>query len=174
MRLAIPLLPWTISVGIERRSRQPVRWRFRLGTVLIAVAIAALFIGAWMAQQRHLAWKQLEREWKRREQEYQARAAMDAKSEISHLAATGTGKSNLRFIGDRTGYREFRVGPNEHKRLAAEAGRIKRKYAQAATTPWLSVDSSVTPIEERCGPCIVSHSAEVANSLAPLFSQDSG
>jgi hypothetical protein len=131
MRLAIPLLPWTILVGIERRSRQPIRWRFRLRTVLIIVAIAALFMGAWMANCRHQAWKLLEKEWKRREQEYQAKAATYARSEISHLLAAGTGKSSPGYIGDPTGYRELRVGPNEHSRLAAEAGRLKRMFEKS-------------------------------------------
>jgi hypothetical protein len=143
MRLAIPLLPWSISVVIERRSRQSVRWRFRLRTVLIVVAITALFMGAWMAKERHLAWKRLETEWERRAQEYEARAAMYAKWEVSHLTAAGTGKSNLGVIGDGAGYRELRIGPNEHKRLAAERGRLKRKYARAAATPWLPVESSL-------------------------------
>jgi hypothetical protein len=147
MRLPMPLLPWTILVGIERRSRQPIRWRFRLRTVLIIVAIAALFMGAWMANCRHQAWKLLEKEWKRREQEYQAKAATYAKSEMSHPADAGTGTSSLGFIGDPTGFREVRLGPDEHKRLAAYSARMKRMYAEAATAPWLPVDSSLAGLE---------------------------
>jgi hypothetical protein len=116
---------------------------------LIIVAIVALFMGAWMANCRHQAWKLLEKEWKRREQEYQAKAATYARSEISHLLAAGTGKSSPGYIGDPTGYRELRVGPNEHSRLAAEAGRLKRMFEKAAATPCLPVDSSLEGLEAR-------------------------
>jgi hypothetical protein len=112
----------------------------------MVIAVSALFMGTWMANQRYQA---LEKEWKRREQEYQSRAAMYAKSEISHVADAGTGKSNLGFVGDGTGYREIRMGPNEHKRLAAEAGRMKRKYEKAAESPWLSVESPLEGLEYR-------------------------
>jgi hypothetical protein len=148
MRLAIPLFPWAISVCLERRSRQPLRWRFRIRTLLILVVIAALLMGAWMAKQRQQFWKLRETEWKLREREYRDRAASYARAETSHLLDAATGKSSLGAIGDGMGWRVIRMGPREHKRMAAEYGRLKRSYEQATATPWLPLQFPRGAFEE--------------------------
>jgi hypothetical protein len=147
MRLPIPLLPWAISVSIEQRSMQPLRWLFRLNTLLIIVGIAALFMGGWVAIQRHQVGKLLEREWKRREIEYRALAASYARSETSHLMDAATGKLSRGFVGDGMGFREIQIGPHEHRRLAEDCGRLKRSYEKAAETPWLPVEPSLGAVE---------------------------
>jgi hypothetical protein len=133
MRVAIPLLPWAISVGLERRSRQPLRWRLRLRTLLILVAIAALLMGGWVARERHVVWKE-------REQRYRQNAEMFGRREASNLMYAASGKMGEGEVGDEKGWRVIRLGPDEFKRLAAYYGRMKRKYEQAASTPWLAVE----------------------------------
>jgi hypothetical protein len=147
MRLAIPLLPWTISVSIERRSSQPFRWRFRLKTLLIIVAVAALFMGGRVAIQRHQVRNLREREWQLHEREYRAKAASYARSETSHLMDAATGKSSRGYVGDGMGFRELQIGPDEHRRLAADCGRLKRSYEKATETPWLPVEPSLGAVE---------------------------
>jgi hypothetical protein len=104
-----------------------------LKTRLIIVAITALFMGGMVATQRHQVSIL-------REREYRDRAAMYAISEISHLLDAATGKSSRGVIGDGIGFRVVHMGPDEHERLAAYFGRLKRKYENAAETPWLPVE----------------------------------
>ena len=129
MRLPIPLLPFDISIGVERRSRQPYRFRIRLRTLLILVMIAALLMGGWVAWRREQIWKQHERE-------YLDLAGLYARQETRHLMAAAAGNSVPAAFTNGAGWRVIRMGPNEHKRLAAEYGRFRRRYEQAASRPW--------------------------------------
>ena len=113
--LGIPLLPWAVSVSLERRRRQPLRWRFRIKTLLILVVIAALVLGAWMEKQRQQFWKLRKTERKLREREYRDEAAKYARYETSHLSNAATGKSSLGAIGDGMGWRDFEWDPASTK-----------------------------------------------------------
>jgi hypothetical protein len=149
MRLAIPLFPWAISVGLERRSRRPLRWQFHLKTLLIIVVIAALIMAGLVAGQRQRVLVMREREWKIRQKEYQGLAAHYAKNEAFYLKAAETGETSRGLFVDGTGYFVLRMGRVEHSRVAAEIGRQRRKYERAAAQPWLPVEPPLEPVEFR-------------------------
>jgi hypothetical protein len=137
MRVAIPLIPWAISVSLERRSRQALRWRYRLRTLLILVAIVALIMGGWVARRRHQIWQRQQQVWNALAPEYRGFAERWARIEASYLESAATGKAIRGVVGDEKGWRVYQLGPAEHKRMAAHSGRLKRKYEQAAASPWL-------------------------------------
>jgi hypothetical protein len=149
MRLAIPLFPWAISVVLERRSRRPLRWQFHLKTLLTIVVIAALFMAVLVARQRQRVLVMREREWKIRQKEYRDLAAVYTESEASHLKAAETGETNRGVFGDGTGFFVLQMGRAEHSRVAAESGRMRRKYERAAVQPWLPVERTLEPDELR-------------------------
>jgi hypothetical protein len=148
MRVAIPLIPWAVVVGLEPRRRQPLRWRFRLRSLLILVVIAALLLGGWTARQRHLVRKERERLWKELERGHRETADRFARQETSHLLSADEGKTSrvVAGIGGK-GWYVIRVGPVEHKRIAVYYGRKKRTYEQASARPWLPVESD-TDLED--------------------------
>jgi hypothetical protein len=140
MRVAIPLIPWAISVRLERRSRTAFRWRFRIRTLLILVAITALSLGGWAARRRHQMWLRQERVWSELAREYREWARICAQNEARSLASAATGKTTRALIGvGDKGWGVVRLGPTEHLRIAAERGRLKRKYEQAATSPRIPI-----------------------------------
>jgi hypothetical protein len=143
MRVAIPLVPWAISISLERRSRPAFRWRYRLRTLLILVAIVALLLGGWAARRRHQIWQRQQQVWAELAREYRDLAERCAQREARAFESAATGKTDRAAIGwAGKGGCEIRLRPAEHKRIAAEQGRLKRKYEQAAASPWIPIGAA--------------------------------
>jgi hypothetical protein len=145
MRILIPLLPWAISISLERRARNPSRlprMRFRIRTLLILVAVVALVMGWQVRRER-------QRELLRRSQSYGLLAQRYAEAEWLHEWAASLGEHLIVTFGDARGYRTVRLEVSELKKVAEDEGRMRIKYERAAAAPWFRFepDPRVSEIE---------------------------
>jgi hypothetical protein len=110
--------------------------RFRLRTLLVAVAVAAVAMGAMLMLQRAAAYRRLAERHAERERMHRDSAAL-ATAEAEDLAERGS--------ADGAALWRERVDDNAAK--AARSAELSRKYLHAAAHPWLAVEPDPPPPE---------------------------
>jgi hypothetical protein len=116
--------------------------RFRLRTILILVAIVALFMEG-------LARRERQRELLRRSQSYALLAQKYAKAESFHKWWASLGERLNANFGDARGYRTVLLEVSEVEKVAKEEELMRMKYERAAAAPWFPIepDPRVSEIE---------------------------
>ena len=119
------------------------RFRIRLRTMLILVAIVALVIGG-------LARRERQRDLLHRRQSYTLLARRYAQAERFHKWWASLGERLEATFGDARWYQTVLLEVSEVERVAEEEGLMRVKYERAAAAPWLPIepDPRVSEIEK--------------------------
>ena len=108
--------------------------RFRLRTLLVAVAVAAAAMEAVLMLQRAAAYRRLAERYAERERMHRDSAAL-ATAEAEDLAERGSAD----------GASLWRDRADDNAAKAARSAELSRKYRRAAARPWLPVAPDPPP-----------------------------
>jgi hypothetical protein len=114
------------------------RRQFRIRSLLLLIALAALILAGVASRKRQRFWRPTP---ENRRRNLLSNAAMYGRFEAAYLKAFAKGET--RTIGYKTpqGWATFQLQGIELKRMTEENGRLRRKYEYAAAHPRLRIQS---------------------------------